>query len=234
MKKASSEEEREKLFKILNDASEWLEFESDNASTKQLNDKTKELATNFEELYKRVHEHRERPQLIKTLEDTIEHGNTFLAGARNLSDLSKDVEIFTEAQLVQLETVLINVNTWKEEKVIEQEKAPLFETPKLTITDLLEKINVLRSQINNLVNIAKTAKHKTPKKTPETKQEETNKTEDAEKTTGDKKEADEKSDENNQKLDAEEILKKLNETDESGEQLDPTKATNKDKHHTEL
>ena len=65
--RASSEEERERLLKILKDASEWFEFESDNVETKSFNDKIKELKTNFEELSKRVDEHRERPNMIKAL-----------------------------------------------------------------------------------------------------------------------------------------------------------------------
>lgn len=223
--KASSEEEREKLFKILSDASEWLEFESDNAETKAFNDKTKELTSKFEELYKRVHEHRERPQMIKTLEDTIDHGKTFLVGARNLS---KEIEIFTEAQLVQLETVLVNVNTWKEEKQLEQEKTPLFETPKLTLADLVEKVNVLKSQISNLVNIAKTAKQKPPKKPEPKKEEEANKTEN---TNAEEEGKVEETVKEENGANAEEVLNKLNQTD--GDKIDPSKADTEGK-HTEL
>lgn len=232
--KASSEEERERLMKILTDASEWLEFESDNAETKAFNEKTKALGSQFEELYKRVEEHRERPTMVKTLEETIEHGNTFLVGARNLS---KELEIFTEAQLVQLETVLVNVNSWKEEKQIEQAKTPLYETPKLTIAELLDKINVLRGQINNLVNIAKTAKRPPPPpKKPATKEE--NKTsEQAEKSEEAKPDAQadgqKVNPEEENRASAEETLEKLNQSEAT---IDPTKSGKVDSSssHTEL
>lgn len=227
--KASGEEEREQLMKILNEASEWLEFESDSAETKAFTEKTKSLAAKFEGLYKRVEEHRERPAMVKTLEDTIEHGHTFLAGARNLS---QEVEIFTEAQLVQLETVLVNVNVWKEERQLEQAKTPLYETPKLTIAELLEKINVLRGQINNLVNIAKTAKR--PVKKPAVKEE--NKTSEPTEEQPAEKPADQEStadkvvpDEEN-RASAEETLEKMN---QSEPKIDPSKSGTADS-HTEL
>ena len=235
--KASSEEERERLMKILSDASEWLEFESDSAETKAFNEKTKTMAGQFEELYKRVEEHRERPTMIKTLEETIEHGNTFLVGARNLS---KELEIFTEAQLVQLETVLTNVNVWKEERQIEQAKTPLYETPKLTIAELLDKINVLRSQINNLVNIAKTAKRPV-KKTAAKEENKTNEQaggdqageQPAEEKTSEEPvvdQADKVNLEEENRASAEETLEKLNQTEPK---IDPSKSE-KANAHTEL
>ena len=226
--KASSEEERERLMKVLADASEWLEVESDSAETKAFNDKRKELSSYFEELIKRVEEHRERPAMIKMLEETITNGHTFLISARNLSE---EIEIFTEAQLVQLENVLTNVNNWKEEKEIEQQKTPFYETPKVTVAELLDKINVLRGQINNLVNVAKTAKQKAPVK-KQAKEES--------KTTDSKAEEKQKNESESEKLsedeiqvNAEDTLEKLNQTSQDGDQLDPTK-TAADRDHTEL
>lgn len=158
-------------------------------------------------------------------EDTIEHGHTFLTGARNLS---KDIEIFTEAQLVQLETVLTNVNNWKEERQLEQSKTPDYETPKLTVAELIEKVNVLRGQINNLVNIAKVAKQKPPvKKQPEKPKEEANKTSET-KDDEPKNENRNKDDEN--RANAEETLEKLNQT--GADQIDPSKVEDRD--HSEL
>lgn len=109
---------------------------------------------------------------------------------------------------------------------MEQEKTPLFETPRLTVSDLLDKINVLRAQINNLVTIAKRAEQKPPvKKAPPPKEE--NKT-------NDEKSKEEKlNPEETIKVDPEETLEKMNQT--NGDQLDTSKTNSKvEKEHTEL
>ncbi|KAK4337395.1 hypothetical protein RND71_043342 [Anisodus tanguticus] len=218
--KSSTEEEREKLMKILNDASEWLEFESDNVETKVLNDKLTELATSFDEIYKRVEEHRERPNLLKVFDKTIENSQTFLDKARSLGEEKQGL---TDLQLNQLETLLTNVNKWKNEKVLEQEKTPLYETPKLTIFEITEKINVVNVQVRNLINIAKQFKPKVKEQPVPEKTKEENKNSTEENKNEENKDEENKNEDNKKTVDENE---KLN--------LKPDTSEKEEKSHSEL
>lgn len=160
--KASTEEERNGYFVKLNEASEWFEYESDNAETKLFKDKLSELKDIVKELFDRVREHKERPEALNSLKEMLNISRVFYEGAKNLSE---EDQMFTEVELSTLETLIKETEEWKKNSEKEQATLPLYERPKLTVRAIAEKLASLDREVKYLLNKARIA---TPKKKKET------------------------------------------------------------------
>ncbi|KAI5928250.1 stress protein ORP150 [Camillea tinctor] len=75
---ASTSEERARLEKKANDASEWLYDDGADASREQLKSRLKELKDLVSPVEKRIEEASKRPDLVKTLRDALGQTSTFV------------------------------------------------------------------------------------------------------------------------------------------------------------
>ncbi|XP_054723805.1 hypoxia up-regulated protein 1-like [Uloborus diversus] len=152
--KASTEDERSNLMKILSESSDWLEYESDDATTEAFKSKLSDLKKLTKNLFERVKEHRERPEALKALTDMLNASTGFLASARNMSE---DEQIFTDVELKTLDNLITETTTWYKENVKEQNSVPLHEAPKLTLKLIGEKLVNLDREVKYLLNKARFA-----------------------------------------------------------------------------
>uniref|UniRef100_A0A6B0VFB3 Hypoxia up-regulated protein 1 n=2 Tax=Ixodes ricinus TaxID=34613 RepID=A0A6B0VFB3_IXORI len=156
--RAASEEEKQNIVAKLNEGSEWLEYESDNAETKAFKDKLSGLTRIVKDLFDRVQEHRERPQALAALTGMLNTSEVYLTAIQALKG-----EIFTEVEITTLAKAINETRVWQAEQEALQKETPLHETPKLTLKMIFEKIQLLDRETKYLVNKAQRAP---PKKEP--------------------------------------------------------------------
>ncbi|XP_055936976.1 hypoxia up-regulated protein 1-like [Argiope bruennichi] len=152
--KASTEEERSNILQKLSEVGDWLEYESDDATTEIFKSKVSDLKKMTKDLFERVKEHRDRPEALKALKDMLNISQVFLNSARNVSE---DDQIFTEVELNTLENLISETKKWLQESEKEQKSIPLSETPKLTIKLIGEKVANLDREVKYLINKARFA-----------------------------------------------------------------------------
>lgn len=160
-KKASSDEERAKIMEALSKEQEWLEYESDGADTDTLKGKLSTLAVITKDVSDRVNEHRERPQALAALGNLLKLSKDYLVG---LQKIPEDDSIFTKVELETLEKLIKETKEWKSEQETIQAKTPPYETPKLTMKGIFEKIQGLDRETKYLMNKARYAPPKKVKK----------------------------------------------------------------------
>merc|ERR1712048_24966 len=145
----------------------------------------------------RLREHRERPEALDMLKQSLNSSRVFLEKSRDLvipakpketeeakaedtddtadkndgetgkadtdkkeKEKSKDEKkvdegLFTAKELESLEKKIADVEKWRDEKVEEQEKMPLSEMPKLTVSLIKSKIQDLDSEVQLLIGKAR-------------------------------------------------------------------------------
>merc|ERR1739838_577180 len=69
-----------------------------------------------------------------------------------------DEGLFTAKELQSLEKKIADVEKWRDEKLEEQEKQPLYEMPKLTVSLIKSKIQDLDSEVQLLIGKARMIK----------------------------------------------------------------------------
>merc|ERR1739844_418720 len=146
----------------------------------------------------RLREHRDRPEALDMLKQTLNSSNNFLEKSRDLvipvkvkeekeatpeeasPDSEKEAEktedsekeskkekkktekpdegLFTAKELQSLEKKIADVKKWRDEKLEEQEKQPLSEMPKLTVSLIKSKIQDLDSEVQLLIGKARMIK----------------------------------------------------------------------------
>ncbi|CAN7982724.1 unnamed protein product, partial [Ixodes hexagonus] len=156
--KAASEEEKQNIIAKLNEGSEWLEYESDNAETKAFKEKLSGLTRIVKELFDRVQEHRERPQALAALTGMLNTSDVYLTAIQALKG-----EIFTEVEIATLAKAINETKAWQAEHEALQNSTPLHENPKLTLKMIFDKIQLLDRETKYLINKAQRAP---PKKEP--------------------------------------------------------------------
>ncbi|XP_015795226.1 hypoxia up-regulated protein 1 [Tetranychus urticae] len=161
---ASTQEEREKILKALETTSEWLETEADSADSKTIEEKLFSLMKTARDVFERVKEHKERPEALKALNEILNISRMFYEGALNTS---AEDQIFTEVEITTLGKLVKETEVWLGEAVSEQERIPRFETPKLLVRNIQEKIVTLDREVKYLINKARTTPPK-PKTTDDT------------------------------------------------------------------
>ncbi|XP_067131590.1 uncharacterized protein [Centruroides vittatus] len=236
--KAATKEEIEKILSKLSEEGDWLEYESEEAKTEVFKEKLSELKSLTKELFKRVQEHKDRPDAINALNDMINISTIFL---KNAQKVPKEEQIFTDVEITTLEKLISETEQWKNNSVKEQENTPLYENPKLTIKSIAEKIAALDREVKYLLNKARFAVPKT-KQTEEGNKEtsknntQTNETESTEETQSDIDS--EKEIEPNEKENIPENLQtEENVADITGTNEEPTKSSDESKKsndHSEL
>jgi len=106
-------------------------------------------------LFARVREHKERPEVLEQLEKSIANSREFLDKSRNLTG---EDGLFKEKELENMEKKIVEVETWRDEKVAEQKEHPLSEMPKLTVGMIFPKIADIDNEVKYMVQKAKMVK----------------------------------------------------------------------------
>jgi len=154
--KASTDEEREKIRAECGKVNDWLEEEAGpNSELKEFTSRMKQLKDISSSLFARAREHRERPDALEQLQQSIANSRDFLDKSRNLTG---EEGFFKEKELEAFEKKVVEIETWKEEKLAAQAEHPLSEMPKLTVSMIGQKMGDLDSEVKFLVQKAKMVK----------------------------------------------------------------------------
>jgi len=154
--KASTDEEREKIRSECSAVSDWLDEEAGpHSELKEFTSRMKQLKDISSSLFARAREHRERPEALEQLQQSIANSKDFLGKSKNLTG---DEGFFKEKELEAFEKKVVEVETWRDEKIAAQDEHPLSEMPKLTVSMIGQKIGDLDSEVKFLVQKAKMVK----------------------------------------------------------------------------
>ncbi|XP_074599242.1 hypoxia up-regulated Grp170 co-chaperone protein [Brevipalpus obovatus] len=149
---ASTEDERNKIMTVLNEASEWLDYESSTAAPQAIQDKLHNLMVTAREVFERVKEHQARPEALKALNEILNISRLFHEGALNVSE---DEQIFTDVEIKTLGSLVQETTVWLDESMREQDRTPRYQNPKLLVRSIQEKIVSLDREVKYLVNKAR-------------------------------------------------------------------------------
>merc|ERR1719187_2602503 len=183
---ASTEGEREAVVAEVARVSEWLEEEAGLLTPlEDFTSRLKVLKDLAAPIFARVREHRERPEMLENLRQSLNHSSTSLEKSREhiISEAKEPKEeggedskeeteakqekqevkigdegLFKEKELDQLAKKIAEVEKWRDEKLAEQEATPLSEMPKLTVSMINSKIGDLESEVQFLIRKAKMKK----------------------------------------------------------------------------
>merc|ERR1712107_585424 len=126
--------------------SDWLDEEAGiETPLEDFSSRLKILKDLAAPIFARVREHRERPEWLDNLKQSLNHSTTFLQTSKEKTEKAAEEEkLFKEKELEQLEKRIAEVEKWRDEKLAEQEATPLSEMPKLTVSMINSKIGDLR------------------------------------------------------------------------------------------
>merc|ERR1712055_1133748 len=157
---ASTEAEREAIQAEVSKVSDWLDEEAGvETPLEEFTSRLKVLRDMAAPIFARVREHRERPEWLENLKQSLNHSTTFLTTSREKTEkVAEEEKLFKEKELEQLEKKIAEVEKWRDEKLAEQEATPLSEMPKLTVSMINSKIGDLESEVQYLIQKAKMKK----------------------------------------------------------------------------
>merc|ERR1712115_420611 len=157
---ASTEAEREAIQAEVSKISDWLDEEAGiETPIEDFSSRLKTLKDLAAPIFARVREHRERPEWLDNLKQSLNHSTTFLQTSKEKTEKAAEEEkLFKEKELEQLEKKIAEVEKWRDEKLAEQEATPLSEMPKLTVSMINSKIGDLESEVQFLIRKAKMKK----------------------------------------------------------------------------
>uniref|UniRef100_A0A0B7AHG5 Hypoxia up-regulated protein 1 n=1 Tax=Arion vulgaris TaxID=1028688 RepID=A0A0B7AHG5_9EUPU len=167
--KCSTEDEREKLFTLLSETSDWLYEHSADAKKSEFKEKLKALKDKAQDILKRVYEVEERPKAMEALRETLNQTEFFLATVKNFSDIADP--IFTQVEMDTLEKLINETRQWRDETVAAQKKLKPYDNPVLLVEDVAQRIVALERERRYLINKIKNFKPKAKPKDEKKKDE---------------------------------------------------------------
>merc|ERR1712223_600080 len=119
---ASTEAEREAIQAEVSKISDWLDEEAGiEAPLEDFSSRLKTLKDLAAPIFARVREHRERPEWLDNLKQSLNHSTTFLQTSKEKTEKAAEEEkLFKEKELEQLEKKIAEVEKWRDEKLAEQ------------------------------------------------------------------------------------------------------------------
>ncbi|KAK7068456.1 Hypoxia up-regulated protein 1 [Halocaridina rubra] len=164
--KASTAEQRTTVREMCSQLDEWIYDEGFEEEASVYKEKLSTLRKLFEPIRERVLEHQDRPEAMQALQDMINGSSLFLQKAR---EAPLELQLFTDVEMTTMDALIIETQKWLEEKEELQENTPLYETPKLLLADIAEKMASLDREIKYLVNKGKIVKAKKDREAAEAK-----------------------------------------------------------------
>merc|ERR1719452_334565 len=153
---ASTPEEREVVVAECSKVSEWLDDEAGLFTpVEEFTSKLKVLKDLSAPIMARAREHKERPEALEMLRQSINSSNVFLEKSK--LKVAED-GLFKEKELDSLKKKIAEVEKWRDDKLVEQEKTPLSEMPKLTVSMIKSKMQDLDSEVQFLIQKARMMK----------------------------------------------------------------------------
>merc|ERR1711874_524225 len=138
--------------------SEWLDEEAGMFTpVDEFNTKLKVLKDLSAPVVARVREHKERPDALEQLRQSINSSNVFLEKSKK-KIATDDEGLFKEKELDSLKKKIAEVEKWRDDKLAEQAETPLSEMPKLTVSMIKSKIQDLDSEVQFLIQKARMLK----------------------------------------------------------------------------
>merc|ERR1719206_767870 len=143
---ASTTEDRDSVLNECSKVSEWLDEEAGMFTpVDEFNTKLKVLKDLSAPVVARVREHKERPEALEQLRQSINSSNVFLEKSKKKAKI-EDEGLFKEKELDSLKKKIAEIEKWRDEKLAEQAETPLSEMPKLTVSMIKSKIQDLDSE----------------------------------------------------------------------------------------
>ncbi|XP_043518742.1 hypoxia up-regulated protein 1 isoform X1 [Frieseomelitta varia] len=149
---AATSQEAENILKACSEISEWLYEDGFSVTAEVYEEKLSQLQKLTNDVYERVFEHRERPEVLKGMTSMLNASTTFLNNMRNLSLSS---EIFTQVEIEMLEKVINETQEYYDTVVKSFAETALHESVKYKVRDIANKMALLDREMKYLINKAK-------------------------------------------------------------------------------
>ncbi|XP_033331582.2 hypoxia up-regulated Grp170 co-chaperone protein isoform X2 [Megalopta genalis] len=149
---AATPPEIETILKACSEISEWLYEDGFTASAEVFEEKLAALQKLTKDLYERVYEHRERPEVLKRMTSILSASVAFLNKTRNLSETS---DIFTPIEIETLDKVINETQEYFDNVLKSYEETAPHEPVKYKVREIANKLAVLDREVKYLLNKAK-------------------------------------------------------------------------------
>ncbi|GAA5827900.1 hypothetical protein JCM11251_007722 [Rhodosporidiobolus azoricus] len=150
---ASIESERKAVKELMEKTSEWLWDEGEQAETKVLKEKKKELEKLVKHISSRSTEALKRPEAITNLRDALTSSSAFLSSARTnhtAAVAADDPLRFTADELDKLDKLISSTQQWLDDSVKKQEKTKPYEDAVFKVAEVERKLRDLESEVKKL------------------------------------------------------------------------------------
>ncbi|XP_076274014.1 hypoxia up-regulated Grp170 co-chaperone protein [Rhynchophorus ferrugineus] len=150
---AATDDETEKIKQTCSEISDWLYEDGSEADADTYEKKLDEIQSLTKPLFKRVFEHKERPEALNALHSMLNHSSVFLKNAQNLTETTNpEKDVFKDSEVEALEKLLKDTTEWRDKAVKEQEALKKSDPPKLTVKHIMDKMAALDREVKYLVN----------------------------------------------------------------------------------
>lgn len=149
---AATNKEAEQIREACAEISEWLYEDGFTATAEIYEEKLTKLQKLTNDVYERVSEHRDRPEVLKGMVTLLNNSKTFLENMRNLS---LTTEIITPVEVETLEKVINETQDYYETILKHFAETLLNEPVKYKIRHILSKMELLDREIKYLLNKVK-------------------------------------------------------------------------------
>ncbi|XP_011647675.1 hypoxia up-regulated protein 1 isoform X2 [Pogonomyrmex barbatus] len=154
---AATEKEIEEIRKACAEISEWLYEDGFTATAEVYEEKLIELQKLTNDIYERVSEYRDRPEVLNGMVSLLQGSRLFLDNMRNLSATS---EVITSVEIETLEKAINETQDYYETVSKYFEDAPLNIPVKYKVRHIANKMELLDREIKYLLNKVKIWKPK--------------------------------------------------------------------------
>ncbi|XP_070160934.1 hypoxia up-regulated protein 1 isoform X2 [Polyergus mexicanus] len=149
---AATNKEVEEIREACAEISEWLYEDGFTATAEVYEEKLMKLQKLTNDVYERVSEHRDRPEVLKGMVSLLNGSKTFLENMRNLSSTT---EIITPVEVETLERAINETQDYYKTILKYFAKASLNEPVKYKVRHIVNKMELLDREIKYLVNKVK-------------------------------------------------------------------------------
>ncbi|XP_053978833.1 hypoxia up-regulated protein 1 isoform X1 [Hylaeus volcanicus] len=146
---AATAQEAENILKACSEISDWLYEDGFTATAEVYEQKLSELHKMTKDMYERVYEHRERPEVLKGMTSALNASKTLLNNMRNLS-LTGDNYI--QVKLDQLEKVIKETQEYYDNVVKSFAGTSLHDPVKYKVRDIANTMAVLDREVKYVIN----------------------------------------------------------------------------------
>lgn len=172
---AATDEEAEQIRKACTEISDWLYEDGFGATAEIYEEKLTDLQKLTNDVYERVSEHRDRPEVLKGIVALLNGSRLFLENMRNLSVTT---EIITSVEVETLEKAINETEDYYQAALRSFAETSMNQPVQYKVRHIAQKMELLDREVKYLLNKVKirkpkpetTAGNKTERPTEETKE----------------------------------------------------------------